>query len=158
MKDIADHRRRVYDCITDLIGSPDNPTPIVMLNPRMNPYPEFQIGVKLERFNIFGSIKDRVALSMIRETEVGAGQTLLEASSGNTGLALAAIANAIGLLTEVAVPERIPEEKKVLLRLLGIDTLWEAEDELCPLFPNEGHGGWQKGWRKASHTKAGTSI
>ncbi|GEM_PF-3000830 len=47
MKSIADHRRRVYDCITNLIGSSDNPTPIVMLNRRMNPYPEFQIGVKL---------------------------------------------------------------------------------------------------------------
>ncbi|MDP6455917.1 MAG: pyridoxal-phosphate dependent enzyme [Candidatus Marinimicrobia bacterium] len=61
---------------------------------------------------MFGSIKDRVALSMIRETEVGTGQTLLEASSRNTGLALAAIANAIGLPAEVAVPERIPEEKR----------------------------------------------
>ncbi|MAG21332.1 MAG: hypothetical protein CMF77_04125 [Candidatus Marinimicrobia bacterium] len=51
-------------------------------------------------------------MSMIRETEVGTGQTLLEASSRNTGLALAAIANAIGLPAEVAVPERIPEEKR----------------------------------------------
>ncbi|MHC4693050.1 MAG: pyridoxal-phosphate dependent enzyme [Planctomycetota bacterium] len=51
------------------------------------------------------------------------------------------LANAKGIPIEIAVPERIPEEKKTILRLLGVQTLWEADDALCPVFPNEGARG-----------------
>jgi cysteine synthase A/cysteine synthase B len=54
---------------------------------------------------------------------------------------LVALANARDIPIEIAVPERIPEEKKTILRLLGVDALWEADDGLCPLFPNEGARG-----------------
>lgn len=132
---------RVYESIVDLIASPENPTPMVKIGEKINPGKDFPIYLKLERYNPFGSIKDRIALSMLKGVEVKEGQVLVEPSSGNTGIALAALANAKGIPIEIAVPERIPEEKKILLKLLGVKALWEADDALCPLFPNEGARG-----------------
>ncbi|MCF7823261.1 MAG: cysteine synthase family protein [Candidatus Marinimicrobia bacterium] len=142
--------KRVYTSITDLIGSIENPTPVIVVNERINPNPEFTLGIKLERYNIFGSIKDRVALKMLQEKIFTGGQSILEASSGNTALALAAIGNAMGVPVEIAIPERAPEEKKQLLRLLGVNELWEAEDALCPLYPNEGARGLAKSLAESS--------
>ena len=68
------------------------------------------------------------------------GQILAEPTAGNTGIALAALANAQGQPIELAVPDGTPEEKKTLLRFLGAELL-EVEDELCPLFPTEGARG-----------------
>ncbi len=134
-------RNRVYESVFDLIASPENPTPMVRINERINPNEDFSIYLKLERYNPFGSVKDRIALSMLQGIKINEGQSLVEPSSGNTGIALAALANAEGIPIEIAVPERIPEEKKIILRLLGVQTLWEADDNLCPLFPNEGARG-----------------
>ncbi len=145
VKSPVNQSKGVYDSITDLIGNIDHPTPIVILNKRINPHGDFTLGIKLERYNIFGSVKDRVALKMLQESVIGNGQTVLEASSGNTALALVALGNAMGVPVEVAIPERAPLEKKQLLRLLGVSELWEAEDELCPLYPNEGARGLAKG-------------
>ena len=100
-----------------------------------------KLTLKLERHNPFGSVKDRIILAMLKGLEIKKGQSLVEPSSGNTGIALAALANAKGIPIEIAVPQRIPEEKKTILRLLGVDTLWEADDKLCPLYPNEGARG-----------------
>jgi len=132
---------RVYESVVDLIASPENPTPMVRINERINPNKGFSIYLKLERYNPFGSVKDRIALSMLKGIKINEGQSLVEPSSGNTGIALAALANAEGIPIEIAVPERIPQEKKIILRLLGVRTLWEADDNLCPLFPNEGARG-----------------
>ncbi len=132
---------RVYESIVDLIAGIDNPTPMVKVGERTNPDTDLAIYLKLERYNPFGSIKDRIALSMLNGLDITQGQSLVEPSSGNTGIALAALANAKGIPIEIAVPERIPEEKKIILRLLGVETLWEADDTLCPLFPNEGARG-----------------
>lgn len=139
------HRLRVYDDISELIADPDNPTPMVKLNRRTNPSPDFPIYLKLERYNPFGSIKDRIAKAMLDALRIEEGQALVEPSSGNTGIALAALANARGIPIEIAVPTRVPEEKKTLLRLLGVKTLWEASDDLCPVFPNEGARGLVNG-------------
>ena len=109
---------RVYESIVDLIADQNNPTPMVRLNERINQNIDFPIYLKLERYNPFGSIKDRIALSMLGGTEIKEGQSLVEPSSGNTGIALAAIANAKGIPIEIVVPERIPEEKKTLLKYL----------------------------------------
>jgi len=146
-------KKGVYHSVASLIGSRDNPTPVIMLNDRMVPHAGFELGIKLERANIFGSIKDRVALKMLQASEVNNGQTLLEASSGNTALALAALGNALDVPVEIAIPERAPQEKKDLLRLLGVAELWEAEDELCPLFPNEGARGLAKGLAESAAYK-----
>lgn len=140
---------RVYESIVDLIANPDNPTPMVKVSEKVNPNSRFKIYLKLERYNPFGSIKDRIALSMLRGINLHDGQSLAEPSSGNTGIALAALANAKGIPIEIAVPERIPEEKKTILRLLGVRTLWEADDALCPLFPNEGARGLVKAMLKS---------
>lgn len=103
---------RVYESIVDLIANPQNPTPMVKIGKRINPNSEFPIYLKLERYNPFGSVKDRIALSMLKGAKIKQGQSLVEPSSGNTGIALAALANAKGIPIEIAVPERIPKEKK----------------------------------------------
>jgi len=111
---------------------------LVRLN-RINPSDDFLIYLKLERYNPFGSVKDRIVYQMLKELEIGE-RTVVEPSSGNTGIALACVANALGIPVEVAVPEGIPNEKKVMLRLLGTK-IWEVEDALCPRFPSEGARG-----------------
>jgi len=131
---------RVYDSIVDLAPNPDNPTPMVRLSRRFNPNEGFEVLLKLEGMNPFGSIKDRTALYMLRGLQLKDGQMLVEPSAGNTGIALAAMANAQNTPIEIAVPDGTPEEKKMMLRFLGA-TLIEVEDELCPLFPTEGARG-----------------
>jgi len=133
-------KRRVYENVADLIADPENPTPMVRLSARSRPSPDFDIFVKLERSNPFGSIKDRTALYLLRGTPLREDQVLTEPTAGNTGIALAALANAQGTRIELALPDGTPEEKKALLRFLGAELL-EVEDELCPLFPTEGARG-----------------
>jgi cysteine synthase A/cysteine synthase B len=133
-----DHDLRVYSNMTQLVASPQNPTPLVKLN-RVNTSDGFQIYLKLERYNPFGSVKDRIAYSMLAALDIG-DRTVAEPSSGNTGIAMACVANALGIPVEIAVPQRIPDEKKVILKLLGARVM-EADDALCPLFPSEGARG-----------------
>jgi cysteine synthase A/cysteine synthase B len=151
-KEGCDHRLRVYSDITQLIASPENPTPLLRLN-RINRNRDFGLYVKLERYNPFGSIKDRIVIEMLKGLEA-AGRTLVEPSSGNTGIALAGIANVMGLPVEIAVPEGIPEEKKVMLRMLGA-RLWETDDALCPRFPSEGARGLVNSLLKSPATRDG---
>ena len=149
-KQRADHQRRVYTDITQLIASPENPTPLVRVN-RVNPHKDFQIYLKMERYNPFGSVKDRIAYAMLNGLDTK-GRTLVEPSSGNTGIALSAIANAMGIPVEIAVPEKIPEEKKVILKFLGAKVT-EADDALCPIFPSEGARGLVNALIKSPATK-----
>lgn len=139
-KKINPRQQRVYDSVVDLIANPDNPTPLVKISKRYNPEPDFDLFIKLEAFNPFGSIKDRTALYLLRGTTLGKDQVLAEPTAGNTGIALAALANAQGTPIELAVPDGTPEEKKALLRFLGAELL-EVEDDLCPIFPTEGARG-----------------
>ena len=132
--------KQVYENVTQLVADPDNPTPMVRLSRRFNPHEEFELFVKLERNNPFGSINDRTALFLLNGLELEEGQVVAEPTAGNTGIALTALANARGLPIELALPDGTPEEKKALLRFLGAELL-EVEDELCPLFPTEGARG-----------------
>ncbi|MDO8568782.1 MAG: cysteine synthase family protein, partial [Dehalococcoidales bacterium] len=145
-----DHKLRVYSDVGQLIASPENPTPLVRVN-RLNPEKNFDIYVKLERYNPFGSIKDRIVREMLSELKTE-GKTIVEPSSGNTGIALSALANSLGIPIEIAVPNKIPEEKKVMLRFLGAK-LQEADDALCPLFPTEGARGLVNALIKSPGTK-----
>ena len=145
-----DHKLRVYSDITQMIASPENPTPLVRVN-QLNQNKDFPFYLKLERYNPFGSVKDRIALEMLKELEIG-DRTVVEASSGNTGIAIACVANAWGIPVEIAVPEKIPDEKKVMLKLLGAKVI-EADDALCPLFPNEGARGMVSALIKSPSTK-----
>ncbi len=131
---------QVFDSVADLIPGPDNPTPMLRLGERFNPHSEFEVLLKLEGMNPFGSIKDRTAQFMLNGLKLEDGQSLVEPSAGNTGIALAALANAKGVPIEIAVPEGVPEEKKAMLRFLGAELI-EVEDGLCPIFPSEGARG-----------------
>ncbi|HEX6299295.1 MAG TPA: pyridoxal-phosphate dependent enzyme [Acidimicrobiia bacterium] len=125
---------RVYESVLDLLPDVDNPTPLVKLN-RVPPYEHTKVYVKLEWFNPFGSVKDRVAANMVRNSQidgtVGEYQSLVEPTSGNTGLGLAMVANANGYRLTTPVSNAIPEEKRNLLRFFGAD-VEELEDDLCP--------------------------
>ena len=136
--DKPDHKLRVYSDITQLIASLENPTPLVRVN-NVSHNPRFPIYLKLERYNPFGSVKDRIAVEMLKALEIG-DRTVVEPSSGNTGIALTCVANALGIPIEIAVPRGVPEEKKVMLKFLGAKVM-EADDSLCPLFPTEGARG-----------------
>ena len=131
---------QVFDSVADLVPGPDNPTPMLRLSERFNPHADFEVLLKLEGMNPFGSIKDRTAQFMLNGLKLEEGQSLVEPSAGNTGIALAALANAQGTPIEIAVPEGVPEEKKAMLRFLGAELI-EVEDELCPIFPSEGARG-----------------
>lgn len=140
VEEIYQYDEQVFDSIADLIPSPDNPTPMLRLGERFNPHTNYEVLLKLEGMNPFGSIKDRTAQYMLQGLQLKEGQSLVEPSAGNTGIALAALANARNVPIEIALPEDAPEEKKALLRFLGAEVI-EVEDEACPIFPSEGARG-----------------
>ena len=109
---------------------------------QMNPSPEVQLFAKLEWFNPFGSVKDRAAWEMLldleKRGEVGAGRGVVEPTSGNTGISLAAMARARGYHMRAVVPNKVPLEKKLLLKIAGAE-LDVLNDELCPA-PGLGDG------------------
>jgi len=91
---------------------------------------------KLEWHNPFGSVKDRAAYWMIKDAERKGilkkdKSIIIEPSSGNTGIALAGIASALGYKVEIVIPDKVSEETKDILRHLGA-TLHETSDDLCP--------------------------
>jgi cysteine synthase B len=106
-----------------LLGLVGN-TPLVEL-PRLSPKPEVRLYAKLEGQNPTGSIKDRVALSMVeaaeRAGELEPGRELLEPTSGNTGISLALIARLKGYRLTCVMPENVTEERRRLLRLYGAE-------------------------------------
>ncbi len=131
---ITDHGLRRYEDIRHLMPDVDNPTPLVRVG-RSIPGSGLDLYLKLEWLNPFGSIKDRAAAYMldalVESGELGDRQ-LVEASSGNTAIALAALAALAGTRLTVTIPDGVPEEKKVLLRMLGAE-VWPTPDELCPV-------------------------
>ncbi len=129
-----DHTLRVYDSIIGLLSGEDNPTPLVRLNKTV-PFEHTRVYAKLEWYNPFSAVKDRVAANMIREAEeqgiLSAGNTLVEATSGNTGLGLALLAAIKGYKLRTPLSAAIPLEKRTVLRFFGSDVV-ELDDSLCP--------------------------
>ncbi len=129
-----------YDNILELIANLENPTPLVRLN-SLVPKAGFELYLKLEWFNPFGSIKDRSVLYMLKGMEERGeldGKEIVEPTSGNTGIALAAIAAVMKKKLIVTIPDGIPEEKKIILRMLGAE-VWPTPDDLCPVdHPKDG--------------------
>jgi cysteine synthase/rhodanese-related sulfurtransferase len=117
-----------------LLSSEDNPTPIVRLN-RVVPFRHAQVYAKLEWYNPFGAVKDRVAANLVRDAEargvLGPGKNLVEATSGNTGLGLVMIGNAKGYGLQTPLSMAIPLEKRTVLRFFGANVV-ELDDTLCP--------------------------
>ena len=134
----GDTGRRRYADVRDLIASSRNPTPLVRLN-RVSTAVETWL--KLEWLNPFGSVKDRTARALLeglRERGALEGRELVEPTSGNTGIALAALAALEGIPLTVTIPSGVPQEKLVLLRMLGA-TVMPTPDELCPVdHPRDG--------------------
>jgi len=102
-------------------------TPLVEL-PRLTPNPDVRIYAKLEGHNPTGSVKDRVAKSMIEMAEaegaIQPGQTVLEPTSGNTGIALAMICRRKGYPLKVVMPDNVTAERTQLLTMYGAEIVY----------------------------------
>ena len=113
---------RLAPGVLDLIGR----TPLVEL-PRLSPRPEVRLYAKLEGANPTGSTKDRVALAMIEAAEASgeleSGRSLLEPTSGNTGISLAMVAKLKGYPLTCVMPENATEERRRLLRIYGAEII-----------------------------------
>ncbi|MCS7006958.1 MAG: pyridoxal-phosphate dependent enzyme [Thermoleophilia bacterium] len=120
--------RTIASSILDLVGS----TPLVELR-RIAPSPSVRILAKLEGQNPTGSVKDRVAKAMIEAAEAAGelapGRRLLEPTSGNTGIALAAIARLRGYSLTCVLPASVTEERRRLLRLYGAEIVESPAEE-----------------------------
>ena len=113
-------RGKIFDSILDTIGD----TPIIRL-PRLTAElkPKGEVVAKLEFFNPIGSVKDRIGVSMIEALEakglIEEGTTIIEPTSGNTGIALAFVAAAKGLKLILVMPESMSMERRKMLLILG---------------------------------------
>ena len=112
----------VNDSVLDLIGR----TPLVDVS-ELSPKPDVRILAKLESQNPFGSVKDRIAKAMIEDAEkhghLAPGQTIVEPSSGNTGIALAAIARIKGYPIKILLPENVSIERRQMLEVFGAEII-----------------------------------
>ncbi|MCE9932837.1 cysteine synthase CysM [Aeromonas salmonicida] len=109
-----------FATLEDLIGN----TPLLALS-RINPWPEVTLLVKLEGNNPAGSVKDRPALNLIRAAEASgklrAGARLIEATSGNTGIALAMVAAARGYRMRLIMPRTMSQERRDAMQAYGAE-------------------------------------
>ncbi|EMF0079926.1 cysteine synthase A [Enterococcus hirae] len=113
---------QIYHSITELIGQ----TPIVKIN-HLVPEDSAEVYVKLEFFNPGGSVKDRIALSMIEKAErdglLKPGDTIIEPTSGNTGIGLAMVGVAKGYKVIIVMPETMSIERRLLMKGYGAELL-----------------------------------
>src|SRR3954452_17622924 len=111
---------------SDIVESIGN-TPLVEL-PRLSPKAAVRIYAKLEGHNPTGSVKDRVAKAIIESAEaeglIQPGQTILEPTSGNTGISLAMICRRKGYPLKVVMPDNVTEERTELLRMYGAEIVY----------------------------------
>jgi cysteine synthase len=114
--------------VLDMIGN----TPMVDVS-RLSPNPDVRILAKLEGQNPFGSVKDRIAKSMIEQAEKSGqlqpGQTILEPSSGNTGIALSAIAKLKGYPIKILLPSSVSIERRQMLEVFGAEVILTPGEE-----------------------------
>lgn len=124
----------IMDSILEAIGS----TPIVRLN-KIGKHLKCELLAKCEFFNAGGSVKDRIGLRMIDEAEksgrIKPGDTLIEPTSGNTGIGLALVAAVKGYRMVITMPEKMSREKQVVLEALGAKIIrtpteapWDSPD------------------------------
>ncbi len=129
---MPNHTTRVYEGMLEMLSGEENPTPIVRLN-RVVPLKQTKIYAKLEWYNPFGSVKDRVADNLLRDANekglLAEGQQLVEPTSGNTGMGLAMLANAKGYKLTTPLSNKIPAEKRIMLSFFG-SHVEELDDDL----------------------------
>ncbi|MDN5668469.1 MAG: cysteine synthase A [Renibacterium salmoninarum] len=110
----------IYDNVTDLVGG----TPLVRLN-RLTEGLDATVAVKLEFYNPANSVKDRIGKAIIDAAEAAGalkpGGTIVEGTSGNTGIALAMVGAARGYKVILTMPETMSTERRVMLRAYGAD-------------------------------------
>ena len=130
-----DHIKRVYENIIEMLSNEDNPTPLLRIQKAV-PYKKARLYAKLEWYNPFGAVKDRVAANLVYEAEQDGLfdniNKLVEPTSGNTGMGLAMIANAKGYHLTTPLSTAIPAEKRTMLKVFGAELI-EVEDSLCPM-------------------------
>ncbi|HEV3265740.1 MAG TPA: cysteine synthase family protein [Acidimicrobiales bacterium] len=111
-----------YSSVLDLIGN----TPLVDIT-ALSPNPDARILIKLEGQNPGGSVKDRIALSMIEQAEsdgrLSPGQTLIEPTSGNTGIGMAMVCKLKGYRLTVVLPSNVSPERRQLLEVWGAEII-----------------------------------
>jgi cysteine synthase B len=117
-----------YGDIVQAIGH----TPLVELK-RLSPKPGVRVYAKLESYNPTGSVKDRVARAMIEDAEergaIAPGQTILEPTSGNTGISLGMICSRKGYPLKVVMPDNVTEERTQLLRMYGAEIVYSPGEQ-----------------------------
>ena len=130
-----DHTRRVYESVIEMLSNEDNPTPLLRIK-NASTLKKAKLYAKLEWYNPFGAVKDRVAANLVSEAEANGRldgiKNLVEPTSGNTGMGLAMIANAKGYQLTTPLSTAIPAEKRTMLKLFGAKLI-EVEDSLCPM-------------------------
>ncbi len=119
------------DIKSNILGTIGN-TPMVRIN-RLNPNPAVNIFAKVEGFNPTGSIKDRIALKMIEDAEndgrLKPGQTIIEPTSGNTGIGLAVIGIIKGYSVEIVMSSAVSVERRKIIRSYGATVTLTPADE-----------------------------
>jgi len=122
---------RIFDSITDTVGN----TPLVRVK-KLTAGLDCAILAKLEFFNPLSSVKDRIGVAMIdageRAGEIDAGTTIVEPTSGNTGIGLAFVCAARGYRCVLTMPESMSVERRKLLRALGAELVLTAADKGMP--------------------------
>lgn len=122
--------------ITNLVGN----TPLVALK-NLNSNPNVRVLAKMEGHNPGGSVKDRAALNMIqsaiKRNEIVSGTTLIEATSGNTGIALAMIAGIYGIPIELVMPENSTKERVLTMQAFGAKVILLDSIEACRDYAEE---------------------
>jgi cysteine synthase len=117
----------VCESILETIGN----TPLVRIR-RMNPESNAVILAKLEGFNPMGSVKERIALRIVEEAErrgdLKAGMTLLESSSGNTGIGLAMVGAVKGYPVVITMAQKVSVERRQILLALGAEIMFTSKD------------------------------
>ena len=124
----------IYDNILQTIGK----TPLVRLN-KISAHLSCSVYVKCEFFNPGGSVKDRIAYNMIlqaeKENKIQKGATLIEPTSGNTGIGIALAGTVLGYKVIIVMPEKMSQEKEVTLKALGAEIIrtptelpWDHKD------------------------------
>jgi len=117
-----------HESVLDLVGN----TPLVDVS-QLSPNPRVRILAKLENQNPFGSVKDRIAKAMIEDAEKNgrlvSGQTIIEPSSGNTGIALAAIAQIKGYPIKILMPTSVSIERRQMLEIFGAEVILTPGEE-----------------------------
>lgn len=118
----------INENVLDMIGN----TPMVDVS-RLSPNPNVRIIAKLESQNPFGSVKDRIARQMIEAAEKDGrlypGQTIIEPSSGNTGIAMAAIAQMKGYPIKILMPTSVSIERRQMLEVFGAELILTPGEE-----------------------------